>query len=76
MTFLLRRKSTFDQDARMQEFIKSGRAKLSFGDATSIDDVKRAWDVAVENGKVDYIISSVGKCPCVDLGIASVPVHS
>jgi len=63
VTFLLRRKTTFDEDTRMQEFVKSGQAKLVFGDATSADDMKKAWTVAGENEKVDYIICSVGAQP-------------
>jgi len=60
VTFLLRRTTVFDGDVRVQEYVKSGLAKLVSGDGTSKEDVRRAWDTAAENGPVDYIISSVG----------------
>jgi len=63
VTFLLRRKNTFDHDERVQEYIKSGHAKLSFGDALSKDDIQKAWDVAAEKGSVDYVIFTVGGKP-------------
>jgi len=67
VTFLLRRKTTFDEDARMQGFIKSGQAKLVFGDATSTDDVKEAWDTAAQEGNLDYLICTVGAKPVFSL---------
>lgn len=61
MTFLLRGKHTFDNDTQMQKYIKNGQAKLSFGDAMSSADVKKALDLAGENGPISFITFSIGE---------------
>ncbi len=61
VTFLLRRKDTFDNDQAIKPFIKSGHVKLVIGDALSRDDVARAWKSAIEaneTGVVDLVLSS------------------
>jgi len=67
VTLLIRRKTTFDEDEKMQEYLKSGQAKLFIGDALLVEDVKKVWSLAAENGPVDYVITSVGAKPSVTL---------
>jgi hypothetical protein len=66
VTYLLRRKTTFDNDPVIQEYIKSGHAKLSIGDALKEEDVRAAWTVAAsasDTGKVDAVLFSIGEFP-------------
>ncbi|KAF7376393.1 hypothetical protein MSAN_00054800 [Mycena sanguinolenta] len=60
VTFLLRSPSTFDGDATIQKYVKSGHARLVKGDASVEADVKRAWDAA---GIVDALVFTVGALP-------------
>jgi hypothetical protein len=64
VTFLLRRKDTFDNDPVIKPFVESGKAKLVIGDALSQDDVAKAWTAAIEaspTGAVDLVLCSIGK---------------
>jgi NAD(P)-dependent dehydrogenase (short-subunit alcohol dehydrogenase family) len=59
--FLLRNPSTFDNDNTIQEYVKSGIAKLVKGDATVEEQVRNVWRVALEDGKgVDTILFTLG----------------
>ncbi|KAF7321868.1 MYND-type domain-containing protein [Mycena kentingensis (nom. inval.)] len=60
VTLLLRNPSTFDNDEVIQRFVKSGRARLVKGDATSEEDMHGAWAAA---GTVDTVIFTVGTYP-------------
>ena len=51
----------FDDDAVIKPYLDSGRAILVKGDALSADDVASAWKKAAQvNGRIDYVIFSVG----------------
>ncbi|KZT44029.1 hypothetical protein SISSUDRAFT_1111740 [Sistotremastrum suecicum HHB10207 ss-3] len=65
VTFLLRRKSAFDDDATIQKYIKTQNVRLVQGDATVRDDVARAWQVAAEgdDNSIDGVIVTVGAAP-------------
>jgi len=61
VVFLLRNTKVFDDDAVIKPYLDSGKAILVKGDALSADDVASAWKKAAEvNGRVDYVIFSVG----------------
>ncbi|KAJ7346957.1 hypothetical protein DFH08DRAFT_1007441 [Mycena albidolilacea] len=60
VTFLLRSPSAFDGDATIQQYIRSGHARLVKGDASNEADTQRAW---TEAGVVDAVIFSVGTIP-------------
>ncbi|KAJ6587188.1 hypothetical protein DFH09DRAFT_1142850 [Mycena vulgaris] len=60
VTFLLRSPSIFDGDSTIQNYVKSGHARLLKGDATNEADTQRAWDQA---GVVDAVIFTVGGTP-------------
>lgn len=61
VVFLLRNTKVFDDDAVIKPYVDSGKAILVKGDALSGDDVASAWKKAAEvNGRVDYVIFSVG----------------
>ncbi|KAJ6499025.1 hypothetical protein C8R45DRAFT_101341 [Mycena sanguinolenta] len=60
VTFLLRSPSTFDGDAIIQKYVKSGHARLVKGDASIETDTQRAWDAA---GIVDALVFTVGALP-------------
>lgn len=62
MTFLLRKPSVFDKDAKMQKYIQEGRAKIISGDATIRTNVKTALNDARINGKLDVVLFTVGRC--------------
>ncbi|KAF7302646.1 NAD(P)-bd-dom domain-containing protein [Mycena chlorophos] len=57
VTFMLRSPSIFDEDEKMQHYIRSGRARLVQGDALKEEDVRRAWEAA---GVVDTLLFTVG----------------
>nr|GAT59774.1 predicted protein [Mycena chlorophos] len=57
VTFMLRSPSIFDEDEKMQHYIRSGRARLVQGDALKEEDVRRAWEAA---GTVDTVLFTVG----------------
>jgi len=62
VTFLLRSPSAFDGDEVIQEYVKSGKARLVKGDCLVQEDVKRAWDEAAkgDGGSVDVLIFTLG----------------
>jgi len=63
VNFMLRKESVFDNDEKMQPYIKSGKARLVSGDALQQPTVQRAWDFASEVGKVDLVLFTVGGAP-------------
>ena len=58
----MRSPSVFDNDEQMQPFVKDGKAQLVRGDALKTDDVRTAWQAAVQagGGKIDVVLFSVG----------------
>ncbi|KAI0351555.1 hypothetical protein OH77DRAFT_929980 [Trametes cingulata] len=69
VTFLLRKTSVFDADERIQRYIKDGKAQLVQGDALSFDDVKKAWEAALQagHGTIDFILFTIGGTPSFSL---------
>ncbi|KAG7442514.1 uncharacterized protein BT62DRAFT_973755 [Guyanagaster necrorhizus] len=63
VTFLLRSPSVFDGDAKVQEYVKSGKAFLVQGDALKQSDVQSVWDEASKHGSVDVVLFTVGGTP-------------
>lgn len=63
MTFLLRSPSVFNDDAQVQEYVKSEKAFLIQGDALKQSDVQNVWAEASRHGDVDVVLSTVGKPP-------------
>jgi hypothetical protein len=65
VTFLLRAPSVFDDDAAIQEHVKSGRARLVKGDALVQADVQHAWEEAAKgtDGGVDLLLFTLGTSP-------------
>ncbi|TFK36425.1 hypothetical protein BDQ12DRAFT_686871 [Crucibulum laeve] len=63
VTFLLRSPSVFNKDETIQPYIKSGKARLVKGDALVIEDVRRSWEEAGKDGKVDVLLFTVGGTP-------------
>ncbi|KAH7922166.1 hypothetical protein BV22DRAFT_1197640 [Leucogyrophana mollusca] len=65
VTFLLRSPQTFDGDAKIQQYVQSGKARLVKGDALVKEDVQRAWDEAKGNDSrpVDLLLFTVGGIP-------------
>lgn len=63
VTFLLRSPAVFDADKVIQEYVKSGKARLIKGDALVQEDVKRVWEeAAAGEGEpvVDLLVFTVG----------------
>ncbi|KAF7305951.1 NAD(P)-bd-dom domain-containing protein [Mycena chlorophos] len=58
VTFLLRSPAVFDNDAVIQRFVATDKARLVKGDATSEEDLRLVWNAA---GVVDAVVFSVGK---------------
>jgi hypothetical protein len=50
----------FDEDETIQKYVKSGKAHLVKGDALVEADVKNGWAKAMEHGKVDVLLFTVG----------------
>ncbi|TDL18417.1 hypothetical protein BD410DRAFT_700554, partial [Rickenella mellea] len=65
VTFLLRNKSSFDNDESMKPYMASGKARIVEGDALKESDVQRAWDSAAsaKDGHVDVMLFTVGGTP-------------
>ncbi|TFK93207.1 hypothetical protein K466DRAFT_594553 [Polyporus arcularius HHB13444] len=65
VTFLLRSTSVFDSDEHIQPFVRNGKAQLVHGDALNHDDVRNAWEAAIQagGGKVDVVIFTIGGKP-------------
>ena len=53
----------FDNDANIQPYIKSGKARLVPGDALKADDVRKVWQSALDAGQgtVDLVIFTLGQ---------------
>ena len=45
---MLRTPTVFDKDEVIQEYVKSGKARLVKGDALVRDDCKKAWEEAAK----------------------------
>ncbi|TDL18420.1 hypothetical protein BD410DRAFT_793333 [Rickenella mellea] len=62
VTFLLRNKSSFENDEIMKPYIASRKARIVEGDALKEADVQRAWDAAAsaKDGHVDLMLFTVG----------------
>ena len=58
----MRSPSAFDNDATIQEHVKSGKARLFKGDALNIEDARAAWAEASRDKPVDLFLSTVGFC--------------
>ncbi|KAH7105141.1 hypothetical protein BKA62DRAFT_634306 [Auriculariales sp. MPI-PUGE-AT-0066] len=56
VTLVVRSAATFDNDAAIQEHIKSGRAHVAVGDALKEDDVRRV----IGANTFDFIVFSIG----------------
>lgn len=71
VTFLLRTPSVFDKDEVIQEFVKSGKARLVKGDALVKEDCKKAWEEAAkgepDSEGVDLLVFTVGGTPTFQL---------
>ncbi|PIL28686.1 hypothetical protein GSI_08730 [Ganoderma sinense ZZ0214-1] len=65
VTYLLRSVNTFDNNAEMLPFIKSGKAKLVHGDGLKPETIRDGWATAREagNGKVDLVLFTLGGVP-------------
>lgn len=66
VTFLLRSRSVFNDDATIQRYVNSGKARLVKGNAHVREDVERAWTEAAkgdDNRPVDFLIFTVGGTP-------------
>ncbi|KAI0636389.1 hypothetical protein C8Q77DRAFT_498323 [Trametes polyzona] len=65
VTFLLRNTSTFDNDATIQTYIKQGKVFLVKGDGLNLDDQKKGWETALENGDgtIDVVLFTIGGVP-------------
>lgn len=62
VTYMLRKPSVFDKDAKMQKYIQEGRAKIISGDATIRTDVQKALTEARIDGQLDSVLFTVGEC--------------
>jgi hypothetical protein len=61
VTYLLRNPSVFDNDADLQPFLSSGKARIVKGDALVKNDVIRTWSEATKDSKlVDYLLFTPG----------------
>ncbi|KAI0748816.1 hypothetical protein BC629DRAFT_1599125 [Irpex lacteus] len=66
VTFLLRTPSVFDDDAEIQEYVRSNKAFLVRGDALKREDVVKGWEAAQgasPTEDVDLVVSTVGGEP-------------
>ncbi|KAI6103401.1 amino acid permease-domain-containing protein [Pisolithus sp. B1] len=66
VTFLLRSPSVFNDDAAIQPYVSSGKARLVKGNALVREDVERAWTEAAkgdDNRPVDFLIFTIGGTP-------------
>jgi NAD(P)-dependent dehydrogenase (short-subunit alcohol dehydrogenase family) len=69
VTFLLRKPNVFDDDEAIQEYVRSGKARLVQGDALVKEDVGRAWTAAKgdDDKPVDFLVFTVGGTPRFEL---------
>ncbi|KAI0064501.1 hypothetical protein BV25DRAFT_242015 [Artomyces pyxidatus] len=71
VTYLLRNTGVFDADESIQEYVKTGKARLVKGDALSKEDVRHGWEVAgqpdptdpTDTDGVDILLFTVGGTP-------------
>lgn len=66
VTFLLRSPSVFNDDAAIQRYVSSGKARLVKGNALVREDVERAWTEAAkgdDDRPVDFLVFTVGGTP-------------
>ncbi|KLO12062.1 NAD(P)-binding protein [Schizopora paradoxa] len=61
--FQLRRPSAFDEDEKIQKYVKSGKAFIIQGDALKAEDVQRAFTEASADGPIDFVLFTVGGAP-------------
>ncbi|KAJ7495890.1 hypothetical protein B0H11DRAFT_2001062 [Mycena galericulata] len=64
VTLLLRSPSVFDNNETIQEYVRSGHARLVKGDATNEAQVRSAWEKA---GIVNAVIFTIGTYPTFSL---------
>jgi hypothetical protein len=61
VTFLLRNPSKLEEDSAVKPYIQSGHAVFVKGDATSQEDVDKAWGVASNKETVDLVLFTIGE---------------
>jgi hypothetical protein len=61
VTFLLRNPSRLEEDSALKPYTQSGHAVFVEGDATSQEDVHKAWGVASSKAPVDLILFTIGE---------------
>jgi len=61
VTFLLRNLSILEQDSALKPYIQSGHALFVKGDATSQEDVRKAWGVASNKAAVEFVLFTIGE---------------
>ena len=64
MTFLVRNAAAFDAHEAAHKFTESGKARVVQGDASSVDDVRKAWAEAGKGereGEVDFLLFTLGE---------------
>jgi hypothetical protein len=61
VTFLLRNPSRLEEDSAVKPYIQSGHAVFVKADATSQEDVRKAWGVASNKSPVDFVLFAIGE---------------
>ena len=61
VTFLLRNPSRLEEDSALKPYIQSGHAVFVEGDATSQEDVRKAWGIASTKAPVDFVLFTIGE---------------
>ena len=61
VTFLLRNPTRLEEDSALKPYIQSGHAVFVQGDATSQEDVRKAWGVASGKAPVDFVLFTIGE---------------
>jgi hypothetical protein len=61
VTFLLRNPAILEEDSALKPYIQSGHAIFVQGDATSQEEVRKAWGVASNKAPVDFVLFTIGK---------------
>jgi len=61
VTFLLRNPSRLEEDSALKPYTQSGHAVFVEGDATSQEDVRKAWGVASSKAPVDFVLFTIGE---------------
>lgn len=63
--YLLRNPSVFDNDANIQPFLSTKKARIVKGDALVKNDVARTWSEATSDSKpVNYLLFTLGILAC------------